>query len=69
MCENEQKPEPCYEKKELRSRSQSHTHENQELRSWRRNHVNEKKSSGAGAGAVSFLRRLNSPAANSNFNV
>jgi len=39
-------------------RSRSHTHENHELRSW--SHVHEKKSSGPEA--VSFLRRLRSPA-------
>jgi len=49
MTKKGQKPEPCYEKGELRS----YTHANQELRS----HVHEKKSSGA----VSVLGRLPSP--------
>jgi len=43
MRKNEQKqelePEPCYDKKELRSRIRKYTHENQELRSWNRSHV------------------------------
>jgi len=49
--------EPCYEKRELWSQSQ--TPENQELRSWSRNHVHEKKSSVARA--VSFLWWFRSP--------
>jgi len=43
MCKNEQKPElepePCYEKTDLRIRS--NTHENQDLRSW--SHVHERR--------------------------
>jgi len=49
MCENEQKPEldtePCYEKRELRSRS----------------HTYETKSTGAGAGAIFMKRRAPEP--------
>jgi len=52
MCVKEQKPEPCYEKRELLSRNC--TYETQELRSW--GHVHEKKSSEVGA--VPFSQRL-----------
>ena len=43
MLKNEQKPElePCYEKRERRSRRYSH--ENREIRNWSRSHVHEKK--------------------------
>ena len=68
MRKNEQKqelePEPCYDKKELRSRIRKYTHENQELRSWNRSHVYDKNNSGAKAGTVSFLRRPRSPQSN-----
>jgi len=62
MCKNEQKPElepePCYKKRDLRSRSYTPYH--QEIRSWSRSHVHE-KSSRAGIFTTALQPCINSP--------